>query len=1162
MSETPGKATGRSSARPTDGDKTNAEKVRSDPPDDSTLPSPPFHELVMLLEDISKMSSKKRDFIERYFQAWRKNGFGTMYPVIRLLLPKLDNERRQYGLKESKMADLYISNLKILPGSEPALKLKNWKEGARDSAGDFSLAVRDVVAGRSLVTHPMGHTIQDVNQLLTKLSRKGSEKSDIFNVLVQSYTALENKWIVRIINKDLKIGMSENSVFPCYHPDALELYNVCSELRKTVLDCADPTIKVVTASVNVNHPFKPMLSKRIPTARDVVVSMENQPFWIETKIDGERVQIHKDGENYRYWSRNSTEFTHLYGATPNEGSLTPFIHPLINPKAEKLILDGEMVEYDPATKEVINFGTVKTAGGDHSDSTHKRRPMLYVFDVINMNGASIIEHSLETRREMLNSIIPKESEGRLEILKHTTGTSEQHIVDAIDEAIMGRQEGVIVKNPRSPYIPNGRGEQWVKIKPEYVDGVFDSLDVLIVGGYYGSGTRGGHGVISSYICAVRDNTSKSTTGKKFLTFCKFGSGFTYQQMGKFSQRLGPHWKEFKHYRENPWVDLVDNAKMRPDVIIDPEKSIVVEIKASEILANSESYASEYTVRFPRFLRVREDKDASSCMTMSEVHRMYREFKGKLSMRVVDTNFTKTKTKAKQAGPRKVTQAHLLQAIVGDTSVVKVETDLFKGQVFWVVQGDKSQTKGELEVLIKRFGGRQSQSAQMEKTIIIAGDNGPGVVGLKMRGDKNIVLPTWVRDCVKESRLIPLNPKYMLFTTKETDNEFRLIMDEYEDSYTEPLSTSALQEILNKMEDRSAFVKRKREEKAQERAAKIKIKRLNNLEDQPDDICTGTGSGVGTDRDVKRSLMAMERIVGGWALQDAERARRVTATMTRKYYGKDGETEPPLGMFQGVEVVMIYPPKPEEHLRDSVLKDKKGKQVIVKGEFDLDRHGERSRGGSGTATGGDGYVKDQTMYEMLSKAVDHWSWKRESQREAEFLGSTLTAKAVDRGVDALHWQLVAEETHQQENLVHTLSTLTNYKICRNNLDIVRMILEFHGARVIPQDKCTIDYCQRRLRNRARPRDHLDSSNSSVSDSQRVGEKEEEEEDVGVPLELLILFDPLYLETVDLWRDAMKVSALYGPQASTFEVPRLVTSDWVMQSQKNKYRVPEEGYYPVQ
>ncbi|KAF9930995.1 DNA ligase (ATP) [Linnemannia zychae] len=1128
MSREPENFTGRSnSGTAQDSSKINTTKGRQPTPDDLTAPSPPFHEL-----------------------AWRKNGYGSMYPVIRLLLPKLDNERRQYGLKESKMADIYISSLKILPGSEPALKLKNWKNGARDSTGDFSLVVREVVASRSLVTHPKGHTIRDVNQLLSTLSIKRLEKSDVFNTLVQEYTALENKWIVRIIQKDLKIGMSENSVFPCYHPDALELYNVSSELRKTVMDCADPTVKVVTASINVNHPFKPMLSKRISTAKEVVACMGNMPFWIETKIDGERVQIHKDGDNYRYWSRNSTEFTHLYGATPNEGSLTPFIHPLINPKAEKLILDGEMVEYDPVTKEVISFGTVKTAGGDHSDSAHKRRPMLYVFDVINMNGASIIEHSLETRKEMLDSIILKELEGRLEILKHTTGTTEQHIVNAIDEAIMNRQEGVIVKNPKSAYIPNGRGEQWIKIKPEYVDGVFDSLDVLIVGGYYGAGNRGGHGVIASYLCGIRDNTSKSPTGKKYLTFCKFGSGFTYQQMSKFSQRLGPHWKEFKHYRDNPWVEMVDNAKMRPDVIIDPEKSIVIEIKAAEILANSESYVSEYTVRFPRFLRIREDKDASSCMTMSEVHRMYREFNGKLSMRTVGANFNRPKTKSRQSGPRRVTQAHLLETIVGDTSIVKVETDLFNGQVFWVIQGDEQQTKGELEILIKRFGGKQSQSAQMDKTIVIAGENGPSVVGLKMRGDRNIVLPSWIRDCIKEARLIPLNPKYMLFTTKETDNEFRLIMDEHGDSYTEPLSVEALQEILNKMENRSVYIKRKREEKANERAAQIKIKRLNNLEDQLDDIICYSTTGADVDQDLKKSLLAMEHTIGNWAHQNADRAHKITTTMTRKYYGQEGEAEPPLGMFQGIEVVMIYPPRPEEFLKNVIINDDKGKRIKVKDEFDLNTHGRRNVGDSSS------YTKDQSMYNMLSQAVDHWSQKRASQKDLEHPGSLPSKKILDQEMDTLHWQMIAREILQQEKLEQTLSTLTNYRICRNNLDIVKVILEFHGARIIPQEHCTIDYCQRRLRDRVHLREQLHNRDDG-SHIQEI----EGQEDVRKPLELIVLFDPLYLETAELWRDAMKVSALYGPHASTFEIPRLVTSDWIMQSQKNKYRVPEEGYYPV-
>lgn len=204
---------------------------------------------------------------------------------------------------------------------------------------------------------------------------RDSNKLEIFKTLVKTFTALENKWLVRIINKDLKMGMSENSVLPCYHPDAAELFNVCSDLRKTVLDCSDPNVRISTSSVTLCSPFKPMLSKKLHSAKEVVESMKNQPFWIENKLDGERVQIHKDGDNYRYWSRNSTEFTHLYGATPKEGSLTPFLHPLITSKAESLILDGEMVEYDPATKEILKFGTVKTAAGDHSSDEHKRRPL-------------------------------------------------------------------------------------------------------------------------------------------------------------------------------------------------------------------------------------------------------------------------------------------------------------------------------------------------------------------------------------------------------------------------------------------------------------------------------------------------------------------------------------------------------------------------------------------------------------------------------------------------------------------------------------------------------------------------------------------------------------------------------------------------------------------
>ncbi|KAG0327920.1 DNA ligase (ATP) [Dissophora globulifera] len=1165
--------------------------------DDPSIPSPPFHDLIMLLEDISRRRTEKTQLIRKYFKEWRENGYGSMYHVIRLLLPQLDRERGRYGLKEQKMADLYINALNILPGSEPALKLKSWKEGLRDSAGDFSLVVREVVASRSLVTHPQGQTIRDVNEILTKLSRKGSDNPQIFKTLVQTYTALENKWIVRIVNKDLKIGMSENSVLPCYHQDAIELFNVCSDLRKTVIDCADPHIRITTTAVNLMQAFKPMLSKRVPNAKEVIECMGHMPFWIETKLDGERVQVHKDGENYRYWSRNSTEYTHLYGATPNEGSLTPFLHTLINPKVEKLILDGEMVEYDPVTKEIINFGTVKTAGGDHSDDQHRRRPCIFIFDVLYMNGASIIDQALETRREMLPSVIPKESEGRVQILPYQVSTTEQHIIDAIDAAVMGRQEGVIVKNPKSAYTPNGRGQEWIKIKPEYIDGVCDSLDVLVVGGYYGSGARGGQGSISSYLCAVRDNTSKSHTGKKFLSFCRFGSGFTYEQMGKFNQILGPHWKEYKYYRENPWVDIIDNAKMRPDVIIDPEKSIVVEVKASEIVPNSDSYAADYTLRFPRFLHIREDKDCNSCMTMSEVHRMFREFKGKLSSRQIDTSGTSGETKAKKklTRPRKTTQPHLLHAMIGDMSAVKMEADLFKGQVFWVVRGDDQQSKPDLEVMVKRYGGKQSQSDQMEGTIIIAGHQGPDLIGLKKKGLRNIVLPTWIRDCVSELRLIPLNPKYMLFTTEETKRQFRLIMDDFDDSYHEPLTIGGLQEILDKMPNRSEVIKRRRIKVAHDRAAKIKIKRLNNLEDQihttstlsPLDASTtavrdsdsnegDNDAGMEMDMDLDKDMilqMELDNPDGGWEKQDAERARKIAAALTRRYYGNEGEKAPPLGMFQGVKVFIVYPPTPEEYLRSLVaLETEKVKQEEEHGSDDLSHHyqqrddeymqkmrklvlttGSKDPGRS---------CAEVSIFDSMAKAYDLWAVRRDKGFVKLMDKLDTKSHGSIRSSQSPNWQFVDEEAKVLEDLTSTLSKLSHYEVCRNDLDMISQTLEFHGAQVVPQERCTIRQCQQLLRNRVnRRRQDTDQNKTGDKGRERKKNKEEQdEEDVGVPIEVVVLFDPLYLDPLEQWKEAMRVSALYGANAQSFEVPRLVTSEWVRQSHKSGYRLPEEGYYP--
>jgi hypothetical protein len=438
-------------------------------------------------------------------------------------------------------------------------------------------------------------------------------------------------------------------------------------------------------------------------------------------------------------------------------------------------------------------------------------------------------------------------------------------------------------------------------------------------------------------------------------------------------------------------------------------------------------------------------------------------------------------------------------------------------------------------------------------------------------------------------------RYMMFTTKETENQFRLVMDEFDDSYTEPLSTERLQEILDKMPNRSEVIKRRRLQVAQERVGDFRLKRLNNLEDQVDPLL---------DSDKEAILqMELDNPDETWERDDAERARRISSSLTRRYYGKEGERAPPLGMFQGVLVFMVYPPTPLEHL-ESISKLMEG----IKHEYGHEASTKlKPLLSFQSSLNG---PKECSTFDVMSDAIDLWTARRDESvsksmarfnaRNSTSLSSTSRSNTRKTSNENPIWDYIAEESARQRDLQQTLDKLSQYELCRNkyvhlpsacllfchfllsvlkddrianchvmattflslslfllpfiSLDMIAQILEFHGAQVMPQQQCTIAECQELVRMRVGRRyEGRSSANDSFNESF--------EEDVGVPLEIVILFDPLYLETLDRWKDAMRVSVLYGSEAQTFEVPRLVTSEWVKQSQKHEYRLPEEGYYPA-
>ncbi|RUP14879.1 hypothetical protein BC936DRAFT_139632 [Jimgerdemannia flammicorona] len=471
--------------------------------------SPLFSDFCRLLESISarKGTDLKKQRLEKYVQEWRAR-YGDFFDAMRLLLPHLDKERTTYGMKEQVLAKTYVDVLGLGKDSEDANYLIHWRMPGKNKqyqkiVGDFASVAYEVIASRSTVIRGT-MTVHDVNQQLDTLSITSGrqQQRDIIRHFFVNYTADEQKWIIRVILKELKVGMSENSVLNVFHSDAFNLFNVCSSLHKVCVDLKDPFIRLSTNDIAIFYPIKPQLAhKELP--QDVPKAMGGtDKFYIQQKLDGERLQLHvKDGV-FRYWSRKTTDYTHLYGANENEGTLTPYIYNCFHHKARSLILDGEMVAWDPIGEQYLPFGTLKSAALDQTDGKNKARPCFIVFDIVYCNGTPIIEQPLSERVAILPKIIT-EKKGHLEILPHTEGSSVQDVVDELDKAVAARQEGIVIKNPSCTYAPGQRNKDWIKVKPDYVDSLGDDVDVLIIGGIYGTGRRGDR--LSHFMCAIKDN---------------------------------------------------------------------------------------------------------------------------------------------------------------------------------------------------------------------------------------------------------------------------------------------------------------------------------------------------------------------------------------------------------------------------------------------------------------------------------------------------------------------------------------------------------------------------------------------------------------------------------------------------------------------------------
>ena len=843
--------------------------IDEDPAGTTPLPDKYNIQFIYLCKLFSKLGTLKpkdkvkcvKKFIEHFFKDAQKEKV-TLFQFYRLLFPKLDRLRSTYGIAEVFISKLYI-NILQLPKTE-TLMLKHWKNPnfipSPAPVGDYVELLKYIISKR--VTNTSTIKINSINEYLTSLSktRDKDQRFSIMSKIIKDCTAEEQKWIISIILKDLKIGLSQESFFKYFDSRAVDIYNSTSSLISVCEYLSDPkSQKYSQTFYQIFSPIKPMLVARM-TLDNIIKTFQGIKVLVETKFDGERIQCHLHENEVQFFTRNSVDYTSIYGP-----KFSHLIKTSIN--AKSAILDGEIVVYDKVNKKYAPFGDNKTIAKEEVETD---KCLVYqIFDIIYLTSPNGQVYSLNNviladRKKILSKIVTPVP-NKIEVVLGIEVNSIDEIMAQFNLALQRAEEGIVIKKLDSTYKPDKRCPDWVKMKCDYIDTIVDTLDLIIIGGYYGEGKRINTNSIYNQtlpnsinnnndidIDMNQDYYSDSVTtflmgiGKKIdtenpsqsiiLPIVKVGSGYNMSTLNIIRNKLRPYWKKYdSKYPPGLFGNWKPAQSEKPDVYIDnPSNSIILEVKAAEIVP-SETFPSKITLRFPRVEKTRLDKNWSDVLQYDELIKLYD----------ISLNNVKKNNEMYKSDDNKVQHKHIIRKgkkknimnsleneadsdissedFLGkknkadeiyskflpsfrdtDTSFVNKISNLFSGFQFLILLLDdnvniNSTMKHNLEYLIVEHGGEKVQNYLSSVTHIISNKFDLRAQNIIKVHDVNIIKSKWVEDCIKNKKLMKISPKYLTYANEETRELFKNTIDEYGDSYFEEIDRPTLEGIFENME---------------------------------------------------------------------------------------------------------------------------------------------------------------------------------------------------------------------------------------------------------------------------------------------------------------------------------------------------------------------------
>ena len=473
--------------------------------------------------------------------------------------------------------------------------------------GDLGEVARQLLAKKKQVTLfteqlTVKKVFENVKQL-PEITGEGSVDRKIASIaeLLTSSTPLEAKFIVRTVIGDLRIGVAEGrlrdaiasafNVRPEVVEHAYMLTTDYSIVAKAVATGGEKGLGKL--GVAVGHPVNPMLAQRAETIDEVLERMKGKAAF-EIKLDGIRVQVHKDGDKVSLFTRRMEDYTNMFP------DLVDPLRQALKPK--RAIVDGELVAIDKRTGKPMPFQEVlKRRRKYEIKQTIEQIPVeLHLFDVLVLNGSVMLDESYVKRRKMLEKIV-NPVKGKVMVVKQQVLSKSDEIKKFMNWAIEIGHEGLLAKDLEASYRAGRREFVWLKLKP-----MLETLDLVVVGGLYGRGKRAGF--FGSYVLAARDEKSG-----KFKTVTKCGSGYTDEDL----KELTKLFKKIQLKKPHEDVDIEIDC----DAYFEPK--IVFEMVYEEIQKSPElKHTSTFGLRFPRYIRIREDRRAEEANTIKDVAEMY------------------------------------------------------------------------------------------------------------------------------------------------------------------------------------------------------------------------------------------------------------------------------------------------------------------------------------------------------------------------------------------------------------------------------------------------------------------------------------------------------------------------------------------------------------